>query len=124
MKCLVCNNYFNERRSVISLFDTKKYYICSNCLKKHPFEVEFNTIPLDNHTLEIISLFKKNKRINYEGFITEFSLIYENLKSIHKNSIIIFYDFFYLKTGLIREFNYISTMFDKDILLLTNLLFI
>ena len=61
MKCLVCNNYFNERRSILTLFDTKKYFICTNCLKRYPIEIEFNTIPLDNHVIEIVSLFKKNK---------------------------------------------------------------
>ena len=96
MKCLVCNNYFNERRNLTTLFDTKKYYICNQCIKRHPLELEFNIIPLDYHNLEIVSLFKKNKRINYDGFIKEYSSIYENLVNTKKNSLVIFCDFFYL----------------------------
>jgi hypothetical protein len=124
MKCLVCNNYFNERRNLTTLFDTKKYYICNQCIKRHPLELEFNIIPLDYHNLEIVSLFKKNKRINYDGFVKEFSTIYENLVNTKKNSLVIFCDFFYLNDEKIEEFNFISTLLDKDILILTNLLFL
>lgn len=124
MKCLVCNNYFNERRNLTTLFDTKKYYICNQCIKRHPLELEFNIIPLDYHNLEIVSLFKKNKRINYDGFIKEYSSIYENLVNTKKNSLVIFCDFFYLNDEKIEEFNFISTLLDKDILILTNLLFL
>lgn len=124
MKCLVCNNYFNERRNLTTLFDTKKYYICNQCIKRHPLELEFNIIPLDYHNLEIVSLFKRNKRINYDGFIKEYSSIYENLVNTKKNSLVIFCDFFYLNDEKIEEFNFISTLLDKDILILTNLLFL
>ena len=124
MKCLVCNNYFNERRNLTTLFDTKKYYICNQCIKRHPLELEFNIIPLDYHNLEIVSLFKKNKRINYDGFVKEFSTIYENLVNTKKNSLVIFCDFFYLNDEKIEEFNFISTLLYKDILILTNLLFL
>ena len=124
MKCLVCNNYFNERRNLTTLFDTKKYYICNQCIKRHPLELEFNIIPLDYHNLEIVSLFKRNKRINYDGFIKEYSSIYENLVNTKKNSLVIFCDFFYLNDEKIEEFNFISTLLDKDILILTNLIFL
>lgn len=122
MKCLVCGKMFNEKRNLYELFRTKKYNVCIDCIKANPINIEFNYIPLDNHTLEIVSLFENNKIINYEGFHNEYEKIYMKLVESKKNSQIIFSDSFILDEKTIGEYNEISRNIDKDILVLTNVL--
>lgn len=121
MKCLICKKEFTVIRRLITLFSTKRYLICDNCLKNNPFELEFNVIPLDNHTLEIISLFKKEKYINYHAFIEEESKIYEKLIQTKNRHQFIFYDSFTLNEKSLYEFNAISNNLDKDILIITSI---
>lgn len=122
MKCLVCGNDFNEKRYLSDLFRTKKYYICLKCMKEHPIEINFNNIPLDNHTLEIVALFKKDDYINYDGYIKEYSAIYEKLLLTKKEQQLIMCDSFVLNEENIEKYNYISQTLDKDIVVLTNVL--
>ena len=122
LKCLVCGNEFNEKRYLSDLFRTKKYYICLKCMRKHPVELSFNNIPLDSHMLEIISLFNKEEYINYDGYIYEYSSIYQKLLETRKNEQLIMCDSFILNEETIEEYNYISKTLDKDIIILTNIL--
>ena len=122
MKCMVCGNDFNEKRGLADLFRTQKYRICMKCLKEHPIDLTYSNIPLDNHMLEIVSLFKKDEHINYEGYSYEYSSIYEKLLETRKNGQLIMCDSFYLNEENLSEYNYISRVLDKDIIILTNVL--
>ena len=122
LKCLVCGKEFNEKRYLTDLFRTKKYYICMKCIKEHPIELNYNNIPLDSHMLEIISLFKKEEYINYDGYFYEYSSIYQKLLEIKKEEQLIMCDSFVLNEETIEKYNYISKTLDKDIVILTNVL--
>ena len=75
-----------------------------------------------NHELIIISLFEKDHKINYLAFILEYSSIYIRLSELNEGQIIIMYDKVYLTSIFINNFNNISTLLDKDIYILTNVL--
>ena len=122
MKCLVCDKEFNEKRFLSDLFRTKKYYVCLNCLKNNPIDIQFNIVPLDNHMLEIVSLFPKDRHINYDGYIDEYSKVYQKLLETKKNEQVIMCDSFILNEKNLTEYNYISRALDKDIVILTNVL--
>lgn len=122
MKCLVCENEFNEKRFLSDLFRTKKYYVCINCLRKYSIDLQFTNIPLDNHVLEIVSLFSKDYRINYEGFMNEYNSIYQKLLETRQNEQLIMCNSFYLNEETIEKYNGISRVLDKDIVVLTNIL--
>ena len=64
MKCLICNNYFYLRKSLLDLFKTKKEYICDKCYKKYPIHLKYELIELDLYQASIISLFDKKYNIN------------------------------------------------------------
>lgn len=122
MKCLVCSSEFNEPRFLKDLFRTKKFHVCQNCLNKYPIKVNFNVIPLDSHQLEIVILFPKDKNINYNAFLDEYSKIYENVSFLNQNKVIIPYDKLYLTEENLMYFDHVSTLLDKDIIILTNVL--
>lgn len=122
MKCLVCGNEFNEKRYLSDLFRTKKFYICLKCMKENPIELNFDNIPLDDHMLEIVSLFKKDYHINYDGYMCEYNSIYEKLLETRKSELLIMSDSFTLSEENIEKYNYISKTLDKDIIVLTNFL--
>lgn len=91
-------------------------------MKDHPIEINFNNIPLDNHVLEIVALFKNDEHINYDGYIHEYSSIYEKLLKTRKDEQLIMCDSFILNEENIEKYNYISKTLDKDIVILTNVL--
>ena len=124
MKCLICYNDFNEKRCLKDLFRTKNYLICNSCLKKYPFKIERSILPLDKYNLEIISLFEKDKRINYDAFIYEFSAIYKRLCELDEGKVIIFSNKVYINEEMLENYNQISHLLDKEIVILTNVLFV
>ena len=70
MKCLVCGKDFVIKRGFNDILRTKKEFVCDKCYKDNPIEIEFNYIPLKNHQLEIVSLFKTSY-VNHDAFINE-----------------------------------------------------
>ena len=122
MKCLVCNSEFNEPRFLKDLFRTKIFHVCQSCLNKYPLKINFILIPLDYHQLEIVFLFPKDKNINYNAFLEEYSKIYENISFLNQDKLIIPYEKIYLTEENLTSFDQISTLLDKDIIVLTNIL--
>ena len=120
----MCNNFFNEKRCLKDLFRTKQFYICNACINKYPFEINKSIIPLEHHSLEIISLFEKDRRINYEAFVDEYSLIYKKVCELNCNRFIVFVNKLYLNEETLDDYNCISTLLDKDIIVLTNILLV
>lgn len=122
MKCMVCDEEFNERRRLKDLFRTKTFNVCINCINKYPFNINYNFIPLDNHKLEIVILYDVDKNINYDAFTFEYSQIYKKIVELNINKQIFFYNKVYLSSNFIEDYSYISTLLDNDILILTNVL--
>lgn len=124
MLCLVCGNFFNEKRTLKDLFRTKKFHICLNCLTKYPFDIEYNYFPLDSHMLEVVSLFRKDRNINYDAFIIEFSEIYKKISELNTNKEIFFMNKFFPDEEILEEYSSISTLLDTDIVIVTNILYV
>ena len=106
MKCLNCGKEFGIERSIFNLFDTKDYYICDKCLKEHPIEINYQTIPIKNHTLDIISLLKKNDYVNIKAYLDLYNSIYDEMKTKYPNKLIVKYHFFDLKLHYILHYYY------------------
>ena len=121
MLCLVCGKYFNEKRLLKDLFRTKEFHVCPNCFKQNPINVKFNSIPLDNHMLEIVSLFDDDNNKSFIGFTEEYSSIYEKVVSLKEKQQVIMCDSFTLEEEILREYNHISNELDKDIVIVTNI---
>lgn len=121
MKCLTCGEQFNEPRLLKDLFRVKKFYICQMCIKRYPFEIQYNVIPLKNHSLNITSLFKNTQKFNFDGYIVEYSNIYQKIIKECKNDFVLFFDYFILDDKMMKNMEYISTLLNKDIVILTNI---
>lgn len=119
MKCLVCEKEFVVKRYFCDLFSMKKYFVCDKCIKTYPINIQFNYIPLKNHQLEIVSIFD-NPYVNYEGFISEYSGIYQKIIELRKESNVLLYDSFRLKEKTLEEFEILAENEDQDIIVLTN----
>jgi transcription elongation factor Elf1 len=124
LKCLACGTEFIIKRTLKNLFDTKMYYCCDRCIRKYQFKINHSYIPLDKHELIIISLFEKDHKIDYQAFNLEYGQIYKRLFELEKEQIIIMYDKVFLTSIFIRKFNEISTLLDKNIYILTNVLMV
>lgn len=106
------------------MFSFKTYYCCDKCFNKYSFKINYSHIPLDNHELIIVSLFDKDYKVNYQGFILEYSEIFSRLSLLIKNDLIIPMDKVYLSDEIIEKYSHISTLLDKNIYILTNVLII
>ena len=124
MQCLVCGNEFIVKRKLTNLFSVKQYYCCDNCIKKYPYKINYSHIPLCNHELVIVSLFEKDHKVNYLGFILEYSQIYCRLLALFENCILIPMDKLYLSEEIIENYSQISTLLDQNIYILTNVLIV
>ena len=124
MYCLICNNEFVEKRTLKDLFRTRKFYVCNCCLNKYPYNIERSVIPLNNHNLEIISLFEKERKINYDAFTYEFSALYKKVCELNIKELIFYCNKLYVNEEAIENYNQISMLLDKDIIILTNVLLI
>ena len=124
MECLICGSFFNEKRMLKDLFRTKKFHVCLNCLNKYTFEIEYNYFPLNKKILEVVSLFNKDRNINYDAFIFEFSEIYKKISELNQNKFVLFCNKLYLSEEILLDFSHYSTLLDKDIVVLTNVLLV
>lgn len=71
MKCEICKERFFIKRNILNLFKEEKEYICTNCYKKYPIELGYETIQLDLYKATVISLFKKKYKIEYNVYYKE-----------------------------------------------------
>jgi hypothetical protein len=69
-------------------------------------------------------LFEKDKRINYDAFICEFSELYKKVCELNSEKLILFFNKLYISEEIIENYNHISTLLDSDLVILTNVLLI
>lgn len=106
------------------LFRTKEFHVCNSCLEKYPFEIEYNYFPLDNRVLEVVSLFRRDRNINYDYFMSEYSDIYKTIRELNVEKLLITTNKIYISEEILCEYSRVSTLLDKDIILLTNVLIV
>ena len=76
MKCVLCNEIFYFKRSLLELFKEKEEYICPKCYKKYPIHLKMTPIILDKFQCVILSMFDKKYYINYNAFVKEYSKVF------------------------------------------------
>ena len=78
MKCLLCNEHFYVRRSLLTLFHEEKEYICNRCYKKYPIRLNIEKCQLDMYDCFIITMFGQKYNIDYNVFYLEYSKIFKS----------------------------------------------
>ena len=117
MKCLICNNYFYLKKSLLDLFKTKKEYICDKCYKKYPIHLKYELIELDKYQASIISLFDKKYNINYNAFYNEYSKIVNNYLN-KENYQVILLNYLKLDDRDLEALDCISKLFEKNLIVI------
>ena len=116
MKCRICGERFFIRRSLLSLFNEDKEYICRDCYKKYHININYETIQLDCHKAMVISIFKKKLRLDYNLFFKEYSKIF---LSLYNNGVNVFFlDDLKYSYDFYEYLDCISKIEDSDIVIL------
>ena len=120
MKCLNCGNDFIEKRTIKTLFSIHNYKVCTECIKKYPFNPSFSVIPLkDKYKLEIVSLYQKKEPINCAAFSEQYEAIKIEIMKTHLNFILLEEKEFKLDEKRLLELEKESSKNQKDILIIT-----
>ena len=118
MKCLACNNNFYVRRNLYSLFDTKEYYLCDNCLKENPVDLMIDYIMLEDDEVIVLSLLRKKINFSYDAYLHEMSYVISRYINNEKYYVI-FVDELYITDFIVEFLNFLSKIYDKKIMILT-----
>ncbi|MDE7100402.1 MAG: hypothetical protein K2O05_00940 [Anaeroplasmataceae bacterium] len=117
MICKNCNQYFYVKRGFLSLFESKKYYICDACMKKNPIHLTFEHIPLENYELVCVSLLSYDKKIRLDAYSHELSRVSEFLISKYKNYLFVYFDIVHLSDFFLEELSFLADGYKMPILL-------
>ena len=119
MVCRNCGSLFLKRRSIKDLFSLKEDTICPGCYKKYQFNINYEVIPLDNHLLEIITLYPKQIYINFACFEDLAKELLGYLKKISKNKHIEYVRILRIDDEIIEYYECLARKKNKNILILT-----
>jgi hypothetical protein len=118
MRCVICNELFYIRRNILDLFNTKKEYVCNRCYKKYPIVLNYEAIQLDKYKCVIISMFKKRNRIEYNGFVKEYTKLFiSNMERTGYHAI--FLDHIYLSDDFLEIMDMYSKLLNSNLAILT-----
>lgn len=118
MICYNCKKKFYVKRSFLSLFETKKYYICNTCSSSYPINLSYEELPLENYSLSIVSIFKMIYKLNLNAYQKEISRIVEFLISKYKDYFFVYLDSFRENDVNIELLNFLADTQKKSILLI------
>lgn len=121
MKCKICNEIYSIEKTFANFLKEKNIYICPKCYNKYQIKLGFFSLPLDNgHQIFIYTLFEKNYKISYIPFINELSMLYSYSIRNNKNALNFILDKFYIDRKTMYTYSIVSTLTDKDIIIITN----
>lgn len=118
MLCYNCDKKFYVKRNFLSLFETKKYYICNHCRKTFPIKLKYEEISLPSSNLVVISIFEAIYQMNIEAYCVEISRISSYFLAKHTEYFFMYFDSFRLTDTALEVLNFISEVEKKPILLL------
>lgn len=117
MKCYLCGQYFYIKRDLLTLFKSKKEYVCNKCIKKYPIELNFTPVDLDKYCCVILSIFKKRNYIDYNVFYKEYSKIFIS-NFIRDGFKTIFLEHIKLDDNLFEELDIYSKLLKSNLIVL------
>lgn len=118
MICYNCKKVFYVKRNFLSLFETKKYYICNTCRNTYPIHLRYEEVPLENYSLCIISIFNMIYKLNLDAYQKEISKIVEYLMVKFKSYFFVYLDQFQLKDTYIEMLSFLADTQKKSIVLI------
>ena len=117
MRCVICNELFYIKRRILDLFKTEKEYVCNRCYKRYPINLNYEAIQLDKYKCVIISMFNKKNRIEYNGFVKEYSKLFIS-NMYRKGFYAIFLDHVILNDDFLEIMDMYSKLLKKNLAIL------
>ena len=118
MKCLLCNEHFYVKRSILELFKETKEYICNKCYKKYPITLNLEKCQLDKYDALIISMFDRKYNIDYNVFYLEYSKIFKTYFE-RKGYMTLFIDFIKFDDEFLGVLDCISKLNESNLIIFT-----
>ena len=117
MRCIICNDLFYIKRSLLKLFNTDKEYICNKCYKRYPIVLHYEAIQLEKYNCVVLAMFKKHERIEYNGFYKEYSKLF--IANMHRKGFkALFLNHIKLDDDTIELFDAYSKLLRSNIIIL------
>lgn len=117
MICYNCKKKFYVKRNFLSLFETKKYYICNTCRNSNPIQLYYEEILLENYNLHIVSIFKRIYKLNLNAYQIEISRIVEYFFIKYKEYFFVYLEKFHANDIEIEMLSFLADSQKKSIIL-------
>lgn len=118
MNCQNCKKIFYVKRSFLTLFLQKHYYICDHCRSEYPIQLKIEHIPLEIYEAVVISMFPSKIRMNFNAYILEIEKIVSYFVIHHPSYFFVFLDYVFINDLWLEQFNFLSLIEKKPILIL------
>lgn len=118
MICYNCLKHFYVKRNFLTLFETKKYYICDACRKTYPMHLQIEHLPLENYGLAIVTLFDHLFQLKLESYCLEISEIVSYFIKNKPEFFLIFLEKVTLNDRMIECISFLADVEKKSILLI------
>lgn len=118
MICYNCLKHFYVKRSFLTLFETKKYYICDSCRKAYPIHLQTECLPLENYELSIVTIFDHFFQLNLESYCLELSKIVSYFIKNKSELFLVFLEKVVLNDIMLETISFLADAEKKSILLL------
>ncbi len=118
MKCILCNELFYFRRTLLELFKEKEEYICPKCYKKYPIHLNLHPIQLEKYQCVIVSMFDKKYYIDYNAFIKEYTKVFKANMN-RKGFELLFFNHLELDEYTLESLDAISKLLKSNIIIIS-----
>ena len=92
MRCLVCHSKIIKNRTIWTLFDNIKGYICDSCKTKYPITPEVEVLPCEGGLIFVVTLFKHYYPTTlFDAYMNEYDVIFKWIEK--KEGILLFVEY-------------------------------
>lgn len=118
MICHNCGKKFYVKRGFLQLFETKKYYVCNQCLNAFNFHPFVERIALENYNLVSISLYSNKTYTNLVSFSEQIAYLVERISKNHPDYFLVYEDEIRLTDEMIELLSFLADSVQQNILLI------
>ncbi|MFA5719579.1 MAG: hypothetical protein WC939_00810 [Acholeplasmataceae bacterium] len=115
MRCLICGKTYFIKRTIKTLFTTKRSDRCLSCMKKYQINLTYQVIPKERGSFYIFCLFDEVPSFDLIAFNSEIAYIIKQLLNLKKRK-----DPLIWVDRLNSEILFSLDNLDDDIYILTN----
>lgn len=111
-----CKKSFYIKKSFLTLFATKQYYLCQQCYQETPIRLKAESFYLDQRDVKVVSIFDEKIFINYNCYTLELSQIFEQF---YKSYFVLIIEELYLDEVVQEVLEWLQQDVNKKLLIIT-----